>query len=105
MAPGDAGRTARQKTPKTVAVATKRKWRLAAQNGAPSGLLGFCPAALWRSGMCLVGGMSEEFVSGGPHAERERFSSPEERRVCVSRSERGVRMMGERVREAGLQAG
>jgi len=47
MAPGDAGRAARQKTPKTVAVATKRKWRLAAQNGAPSGLLGFCPAALW----------------------------------------------------------
>jgi len=30
-----------------------------------------------RSRMCLVGGMSEEFVSGGPHAERERFSSPE----------------------------
>jgi len=27
--------------------------------------------------MCLIGDISEEFVSGGPHAERERFSSPE----------------------------
>jgi len=27
--------------------------------------------------MCLVGDMSEEFVSGGSHVEREWFSSPE----------------------------
>ncbi|QCD90282.1 hypothetical protein DEO72_LG4g1237 [Vigna unguiculata] len=48
MAPGGAGRAAKRKTSKTVAVATELKWRLAAQDGAPGGLLGFCLAVLWQ---------------------------------------------------------
>jgi len=48
MAPGGAGRAARQKTPKQVAVATDLTRHLAALNDAPDGLLEFRPATLWQ---------------------------------------------------------
>ncbi|QCE03466.1 hypothetical protein DEO72_LG8g1490 [Vigna unguiculata] len=48
MAPDGAGRAARRKTSKTVAVATELKWRLVAQDCAPGGLLGFRPVVLWQ---------------------------------------------------------
>jgi len=42
---GDAGRATRLKTTKTVTVVTERKWRLAAEIGAPGGLFRFRLAA------------------------------------------------------------